>query len=298
MGTFGGHTLPGSFFIIFAVWWTVSQFRRYYQSRLKNGAPYQNTATFKFFFLCGRLRTMELEAIIKIFFTAVGFMGEIITGTKNGKFVHLGNGQHATMFFFFGMTGVIDLLLHFKVPLPKSMNYATVTLALMVEGCLFRFHLHGRADLDVIIHTLLLYVIAVNIIAVLVEMKFEKSVMAGLGRSYCTFLQGTWFWQVAFILYNPLPGAQEWDEDDHGQIMIATMIFAWHMGGVFIIMLLIGGVVACVYRCQGELEINNYSELKMQLLQKGSNGHTAVDLQGDSDSDIEFQRPLASTGPH
>ena len=295
-----GHVLPGSFFIVFGIWWTTNQFRRYYQSRLKNGAAYENSPSFKCFCLCGRLANWEMEGFLMIFFTTVGFMGEVITGMKNGQFVNLGNGQHATMFFFFGLIGVIELLLHYNVPLPRSTTYAAMALALLIEGVLFKFHLHGRADLDVVIHTLLVYAVFMNVLVVLIEMKFTNSIFAGLARSYFILLQGTWFWQVAFILYNPIPGARPWDLEDHEQTMIATMIFGWHMGANFIIQLLIAGVVACVYRCRGEFESNNpYNLLKMQLLPNGgSNGHAVVNVPGEeSDSDIEFQQPSTRIPP-
>jgi len=108
MGTFGGHALPGSFFIGFAVWWTVQMFRRYFAARTKAGAQFKSSVTFPVDFIscCGPawLRRWEWEGFFKVFFTLVGFLGEVITGTHEGRFVHLGNGQHATMFFFFGIT--------------------------------------------------------------------------------------------------------------------------------------------------------------------------------------------------
>jgi hypothetical protein len=109
MGTFGGHALPGTFFIIFGLWWTVQIFRRYFASQRKGAAPYRSTVTFSVDFLCcgpKKLRQWEWEGFFKIFFTFIGFMGEIITAHKHGRFTHFGNGQHATMFFFFGTLAI------------------------------------------------------------------------------------------------------------------------------------------------------------------------------------------------
>ena len=108
MGTFGGHALPGSFFIIFALWWTVQMFRRYFSSRSKSGvSTFRSSVTFPVDFICCGptwLRRWEWEGFFKVFFTFVGFLGEVITGTDNdGRFAYYGNGQHATMFFFFGL---------------------------------------------------------------------------------------------------------------------------------------------------------------------------------------------------
>lgn len=180
---------------------------------------------------------------MKIFFTTIGFAGEIITAFQNGRFTHLGNGQHATMFFFFGMSGLVDILVHFRFPLPKDVEYIIGTLAFAVEDVLFMFHLHGRTPMDVLIHTLLVYVIHSNVLVGLLEIKYRNNLLVTLARSYVVFLQGTWFWQAGFILYNPIREAEKWDEESHEQMMVVTMIFTWHMAAVFIVMLCTGLVV-------------------------------------------------------
>lgn len=216
---------------------------------------------------------------------------EIYTGiNSDGQFTALGNGQHATMFFFFGMTGIMDLLLYFKAPVPKDIDYVSMWLALLVEGILFKFHLHGRTPLDVHLHVLLVYTIGANILAVMAEMRWRNNVMVTLSRSYFLFLQGTWFWQVAFILYNPSPSAEEWKPDDPDSVMIATMFFVWHCGAVFLTMLVIGGFVACFHK---RFKDFNENEMAMKrLIHTGANGQTLITMNDDSDSEIEFQKPL------
>ena len=291
MGTFAGHALPGSFFLVFAIWWTVQIFRRYFRSLQKNGAPYKSTATFQSSCLCGRLKNFEIEGCVKIFFTLVGFTLEIITAHKNGKFVHFGNAQHATMFFFFGMTGVLDLLMFYKVPLPKKTEYVGAVLALSVEGLLFSMHLHGRTDMDKQLHWLLVYTVIANIAVMISEMRFQHSVILALGRAFLFLCQGTWFWQVGWILYPPF-GGKHWEENDPEQMMITVMIFTWHLGVNFIFILAVGAIIGALYRCKGEFGYDGYDQLNMQLLNKNSNGHTTVNLDEDSESDLEFQKPL------
>lgn len=59
--------------------------------------------------------------------------------------------------------------------------------------------------------------------------------MLALGRTYFTFLQGTWFCQVGFILYPPR-WMFHWDKDDHEQMMIVTVIYSWHYAIAAIVM--------------------------------------------------------------
>ena len=291
MGNFGGHALPGSFFVVYALWWTLRIFMRYYKSLAKGNKQFHNTVTYSCPCNCGRFSGWEWEGFVKIFFTSVGFTLEIITAHKDGHFVYLGNGQHATIFFFFGLSGVVDLLVHHRMPLPKGIEYIAMTLAFVIEGLLFKFHLHGRTPLDVLLHTLLLYTIAGCIASCLAEMRWRRSVIAPLARTYFLFLQGTWFWQVGFILYNPVPGSLGWEDDNHGQMMVITMMFAWHMAAVFLLMMGIGALIGCVYRARGEFTNNQYDSLNMKLIKRDSNGHTIVNLNDDSESDIEFERP-------
>jgi hypothetical protein len=87
MGTLGGHILPGSFFIIFGIWWSFITAIRFTVS--KNKSPfkknsligYKGTATMPCICLPSkRMRTAPIESILKIFFGSVGLLGEVITG--------------------------------------------------------------------------------------------------------------------------------------------------------------------------------------------------------------------------
>lgn len=304
MGTFGGHALPGSFFIIFSVWWTVQQFRRYFASQRKGGLPFKSTVTYPLDFIrCGPpgLRRWEWEGFFKVFFTTIGFMGEVITARHDGQFAYFGNGQHATMFFFFGLSGAVDILVHHGAPLPRGVEYLIATLAFIVEAMLFMFHLHGRTSIDVLIHTLLLYVVYFNIIVCIIEMRYRHSITVALSRTFLVFVQGTWFWQAGFLLYNPLPGAVEWEGENHEQMMVVTMMFAWHMGAVFIIMASIGAIVAA---CQsrggccavGVEELGNgrrYDGMRLLNQDETKTMTTSFDAELDSESDaVDFEKPI------
>ena len=297
MGTFLGHLLPGSFFLGISLWWMLKSFQRYFHSLQKNSPAFRSTMTYPCSCCFGCLRTFEFEGFTKIALCVVGITGEIITAFHDGHFAYLGNGQHATMFFFFALSGLVDVLVHYRVPLPTGIEYMASILAFTVEAVLFNFHLHGRSSLDVVIHKLLLYTIYAAIIALFVEMKFRSQPLAALFRAYCVVVQGTWFIQVGYILYNPLPGAEPWDQEDHDNILLGTMIFAWHMAGAFMFLLLLGLLLGCRHRCRyGDFySPSKYDPMQMQLLSKDANGQTIVNLNDDlSESETEFERMINS----
>jgi len=197
-----------------------------------------------------------------------------------------------------GMSGVMDILVHHRAPLPEGIEYLIGCLAFVVEAVLFMFHLHGRTELDVLIHTLLLYVVYANVIIIVMEMRYRHSISVALARAYTVLLQGTWFWQAGFVLYNPIPGAVPWTEDDHGQMMVLTMMFAWHMAAVFVVMVCIGAVVAaCQTRCsRAETSVDGDGYDGMRLLRRSgeTQRQSAADYDAELDSDsdtVDFIRP-------
>jgi len=242
-----GHILPGSFFICFSLWWAFKVLDRYFLSRTKMGAPYRNTVWFP----CACAPGIPLESFLKIFFVAVGATGEFVTAFTDGRFANLGNAQHMTMFLFFGLGAVIEVALFYHHRFPfvlPDLDYVCSILAFIVEGLLFCFHLHGRGMLDVRVHVLLVLVIAGCVLSSCAEMKYKRSVLPALARSYFTLIQGTWFCHVGFILYPPVPWIFHWEQDDHRQIMLVTAIFTWHLAGALIILLGLSSIVYSRYR--------------------------------------------------
>ena len=131
-------------------------------------------------------------------------------------------------------------------------------------------------------------------------MRYRHSVGVALARAYSVLLQGTWFWQAGFVLYSPLPGAVPWRQDDHEQMMVVTMMFAWHMAGVFVVMLCIGAVVAA---CHGTRRSDGGSVVELPLLRRNGDtpsaqSRSAGDLDLDSDDDsvhVDFTRPTTTS---
>ncbi|XP_076356940.1 transmembrane protein 45B-like [Tachypleus tridentatus] len=242
MGTFGGHILPGSFFILFATWWTISLFNRYFRT-LNRRSPlvkFRASATFP----CRCFPHVPVEGVLKVLFCAIGITGETVTAfDSQGRFTAMVNAHHITMFFFFGVNGVVDIFHLYKLPIPPDSDYVSMVMALSVEGLLFHFHLHGRSDMDAHLHTLLLYTVIASAMVLVVEINHRGNVLVVFLRAFFTLLQGTWFYQIGFILYNPFPGVLPWDVNNHQQIMLVTAIFAWHMAAIIVFMGLIGFMI-------------------------------------------------------
>jgi len=235
-----GHIIPGTFFIGLSLWWIYSILYRYYKCRITHQeGNYRNSATFP----TVALSRVPVEAIFKVVASSIGIAGEVGTGFDgNGHWIQWGNAQHISMFFFFGLSGVMDALYFYGFHLPPNLDYATATIAFLIEGFLFGNHLHGRTPLDVMIHTYLFYIIICGAVCVGLEGVYRTSVILALARAYTVLIQGTWFYQVGFMLYPP-PGVEKWDEKSHTQMMIATVAFTWHCASaIFVISMFVIGV--------------------------------------------------------
>lgn len=283
MGTLAGHGLPGSFFLIFGIWWSFITSIRYVQSKMKSPykknslVGYKGTVTMPCICLpCGNLRRAPIESILKATLAIVGIIGELWTGFhytqrpkykllttshpmempmehQHGKrdvlsvlansthveapiiemydtwFFIIGNGQHITMYSAFVLGSFVEILRHYHFDIPAKLEYVTGILAFGVEAYLFAFHLHGKDALETHIHVLLVYSIIGCALFCCLEWYNQHEVLFTYGRIICTILQGTWFWQIGFILYGDEVGLEHWDPTSHDQIMIITMSFCWHI---------------------------------------------------------------------
>jgi len=207
MGTLMGHVLPGTFFALFAIWWGFCTAVKHFHSRhstKKSRKPilYQSSTTFSC--LCcpsASLRQIPIESYFKLICVTIGILGEAVTGLKheynptlNRKawtFVEV-NAQHIVMFFSFGFASLIEILVHARYNLPRGIEFLANIFAFGVEGFLFHFHLHGRDDVDIHVHTLLVYNIAFCFIASVWEYNRQNQILATYCRIAATFLQGIW----------------------------------------------------------------------------------------------------------
>lgn len=241
MGTFGGHALPGSFFIFFSLWAIYHTLRRFYVQRAlkfqltEESVPkYVNRVSFPLEIGhtgCCNKRSIPLDSWLKFIACVIGIIGEVYTGFgSDWQFVHIGNAQHSTMFATFGLSGIIEVLIFYRLLRTSiQVEYIFSFVALLCEGFLFAFHLHGRTPLDVFLHMLLLGSILISIVAGLFEVSNPDKPLFALLRCWGLLAQGTWFWQVGAILYPITYWMPKWDELANHSIPQAANLFCYHL---------------------------------------------------------------------
>jgi len=201
MGTLLGHIVPGTFFTLFSIWWGFSIAIKYYRTRKsRKSYIYHSTTAFPCL-RCSPCRDIPMESYLKLFCSIVGMLGEFITG-----FTHLyderlkrkvwdfgeNNAQHITMFLGFGLASIFEILVHFKYSLPGGIEFLANIIAYGIQAFLFHFHLHGRNEIDIHVHTLLVYAIVFCMIATIWEYNRPNEILATYARIAGTLLQGLW----------------------------------------------------------------------------------------------------------
>ncbi|XP_066277218.1 transmembrane protein 45B-like [Branchiostoma lanceolatum] len=282
MGNLTGHAIPGSLFLFFGLWWTI-RYSVMWASRL-GGRNTSSAATV----CCNNapsrfLKRVPVEGLCKTMFGITGIVEEqlvahwILIDPVTHQFHQLVIWQHITMYSFFALNGICDILIALRAPVPTGIDYVSLSMAYAVEGLLFFYHLHGRNDLDVRLHKLL--VLAAGLCAAVSGLEAWKpdTIVLPMLRAALT-LQGTWFWQVGLILYPIVPG-HEWDQESKENVMFVSMAFCWHILGILLFMSVVYTVVYHIYQLQAK-EKRRVLNLEVQPL----SSHM---LQTESDSDLD-----------
>ncbi|XP_053166176.1 transmembrane protein 45A isoform X2 [Hemicordylus capensis] len=248
MASFKGHALPGFFFLFFGLWWSVKYPLKYFCRRKKHTSSVRSKAGFQ--------RLEFSEAVIKMAFALIGMTAEQFVpegphlklyNYEKKQWDHLRNWQHSTMYFFFALSGLVDIVAYSTKALPVALDRMVLSLAVFVEGLVFYYHIHGRTMLDFHVHQLLLVAIYGGAVCLFIEVFFRGILVLEMLRTSLCLLQGSWFWQIGFVLYPP-SGSSEWNQTDHNNVMFLTMCFCWHYAFALLIIAMNYTIVNWVVR--------------------------------------------------
>ncbi|MBN3299551.1 TM45A protein, partial [Amia calva] len=249
MGNFKGHALPGSFFLVAGLWWAGKASFWHVARRGRGTAPPLASRVVQ--------RRLEiLEASVTVAFSVIGMLAEQFVpdgpwlrlyNTEEQHWERLMNWQHATMYLFFALAGGVALAVHTTGSAPIALDRLLLAIAFFTEGFLFLYHLHGRAMLDVHVHQLLLYAVFGTALTAFLEMFLRGNLLLELLRAALSMLQGSWFWQIGFVLYPP-GGLAKWDLMDHNNMMFITMCYCWHLALALLTVALVYCTVCWVAR--------------------------------------------------
>ncbi|NXW48496.1 TM45B protein, partial [Nyctiprogne leucopyga] len=224
--SFLGSALRGTFFLIFGLWWSVRYPLKYLRRRVNaESQPSYGVQRAEFF-----------EGAVKVFFALAGILVEqfIPTGphlhlysSKTHSWTELTPWHFSTMYLFFLLSGIVDIVSHSPLKLPLGLDRLSLSMALFIEGLLFCFHDNSDAVLDHHLHSLLTVAIFAGALSTLLEVFIRDHIILETFKTSSFLLQGSWLWQIGFVLSPPW-GGPGWDQTDCSNITFLTMCFCWH----------------------------------------------------------------------
>lgn len=241
-GSWLGHALPGTFFLVWGIWWMLSVSLAYHRS-ITARQKFQSQTWYPLTCKYGCRSVEKLEAWLKAILPMVGMFAEVyfhpgdlyyrslFGDDGNIASSNVNNWQHFTMYLFFSMSGWLDIFGE-KANMPESFNQSYLALSFWMEATLFWFHLKMQFGLMNTIHFLLVLCVLGSAIACTWESIYPESINAAALRAISTVFQGTWFFQTANVLY----GTNKWSLDWMANDMILPVIWCWHLAFCILLM--------------------------------------------------------------
>ncbi|KMT11444.1 hypothetical protein BVRB_5g107680 [Beta vulgaris subsp. vulgaris] len=207
MGSFKGHIVPGTLFLLVGLWHMWCSVYRYVTSpktfRIRVWNPVPGFG--------GRLKYLELYMVVIGAF--IDLCIELVYAPHLKYFVdgilnpsHMNNFEHSgmlIMFFIFGLTALISVKTSI-LPLPDGALTLIAATAFTSEYLLFYFHSTNHKGLEGYYHYILVLLIGLCVITSVAGTLVPSSFPVDLSNSIAITLQGLWFYQTAFTLYGPM----------------------------------------------------------------------------------------------
>ncbi|XP_021040193.1 transmembrane epididymal protein 1A-like [Mus caroli] len=236
MGSFEGHLLSGFGLLVFSI----------YYSSLMSLALLRKQKMLKHLLLPrkllgrGLVLQVSYEAVVKVVMAAFAILCEyyyplgvnrlMMIDWKDPQrlFVFKDTWQHVTMFGFFILSGIADIVSQAKqASWSVKLERAGEALAFYVVALLMTAHIENKSVLEIRVH--LLFVLPAFLLALIltVEIWVPDNAPLWILKCWMGLVLSTWMLQIC-EMYIPFTG-QPWRADNPTDLAFVTIFFCWHL---------------------------------------------------------------------
>lgn len=252
MGTLEGHLLPGTGFLVFAV----------YYSLLTSLALLRKQTVLKHPLFPRKLlghRQVSYEAVAKMAIPTLGVITEYFypPGVNRLKmidwkdprrpFLFKDNWQHVTMYGFFILSGVVDIVSQAKpARWSVKLERAAEALAFYVLVLLMITHIENKSTMEIRVHLLLMLPAFLLALILTVEVWVPDNAPLWIFKCWMGLVLSTWMLQIC-EMYIPFSG-QPWGADNLLDLAFLTIFFCWHLALGLALLITIYGLCSLWHR--------------------------------------------------
>ncbi|XP_008829554.1 transmembrane epididymal protein 1A-like [Nannospalax galili] len=237
MGTLEGHLLPGIALLFYSL----------YHSVLVSLALLQEQRVLKPpLFVWKReghraLQQVSYEGVLKVVIPCVGILAEfyyppginravmIDWEDPQRPFVFKDNWQHFTMYVFFLLSGMVDIVSQSCVAHRSArLERAAEALAFYVLVLLMAAHIENKSALEIRVHILFMVPSFLLAVVLSIEIWVPDHPPLWVFKTWLGLVLSNWMLQLCTVMYSP-PTGQPWRADNPVDLSFLTIFFCWHL---------------------------------------------------------------------
>ncbi|XP_014701642.2 transmembrane epididymal protein 1A-like [Equus asinus] len=238
MGTLEGHLLPGMFFLIFSLYYSVLMSLALLRGQrfLKPPLPPREKRGHRSW------PSVPVEGVVKAVISVIGLMAQFFYPPGENRlmmvdwedpqrpFLFKDSWQHATMYGFFLVSGVVDILSQWCWARQNiKLERAAEALAFYVLALLMASHVENKGTLEIRVHLLLIVPVILLGLVLTIEVWAPDQPPFWVFKAWMWQVLGNWLLQLCVVMYVP-PSGQPWKGDNPTDLAFLTIFFCWHLG--------------------------------------------------------------------
>lgn len=287
MGTLAGHLLPGICFLFTSLYYSVLvslallRGQRFLQLPLppkeKQGHRWKRVPVLG----VGKV-VISLTGILAEFFYPPGANRMKMVNWEDPRrpFVFSNNWHHITMYGFFMLSGVVDIVSQAcQARQSLKLERAAEALAFCVLALLMMAHIENKSILEVRVHILFIVPTFLVSLVLAIEVWVPDQPQLWVLKTWLGLVLSTWMLQLCLVMYIP-PSGQSWRSENHEDLAFLAIFFCWHLGlGAAILATVYGICSLWHHRCSSWTEASGakyqpcptgYSSDELEKLRAGA----------------------------